>query len=285
MSHQYTSVHEAPNGAGDARPTAKQIVEAEHLVDGLKGKTILITGCSSGIGVETAKALFATGADLYLTARDVEKARNMLPDMVMSERVHFLHLDLERLASVRECAQTFLKWSPRLNILIANAGVMHTPKGQTADGFETQFGSNFLAHYLLFNLLKPMLLASAGPGFASRVVIVSSSGHRICGVNFDDLNFEKRSYDGWLSYGQSKTAGIYMANEINRRYGPRNLHGLSLHPGSIFSGLQKTVPNAMKEQWKQDAVLKIIKSPRARSRDHRFRCSFKVHGGQGRNLS
>jgi NAD(P)-dependent dehydrogenase (short-subunit alcohol dehydrogenase family) len=261
MTSQHASVHAKPNGPGDARPTAKQIVEAEDRVDGLKDKAILITGCSSGLGIETARALLTTGTELYLTARDVEKAKKALPELVSSERVHFLHLDLQSLDSVRACAKTFLEQSSKLNILIANAGVMHTPEGKTADGFETQFGTNFLGHYLLFNLLKPTLLASASPHFASRVVVVSSSGHRICGVDFDDLNFEERPYNGWLSYGQSKTACIYLANEIDRRYGGKGLHGLSLHPGSILSGLQKTVPDEMRAQWKQEDVIKVMKSP------------------------
>jgi len=145
-------------------------------------------------------------------------------------------------------------------VLIANAGVMHTPEGKTSDGFETQFGINYLSHFLLFQLLKAELLESSTPSFKSRAIFLSSSGHRIAGVDFDDLNFEKRQYNGWVSYGQSKTAVIYLANEIERLYGSQGLHGLSLHPGSIFSGLQKTVPDEMRQQWKQDSVQKQLKS-------------------------
>ncbi|KAF1347184.1 hypothetical protein BDV97DRAFT_401039 [Delphinella strobiligena] len=261
MTSPYASAHQSPNGAGDARPTAKQIVQDEARVDGLKDKVVLITGCSSGLGIETARALYITGATLYLTARSLDKAKQALPDLAESERVHFLELDLNDLTSVRNCAKTFLAEKVGLNILIANAGVMHTPEGKTADGFETQFGTNFLSHFLLFNLLKDVMLSSASAEFASRVVVVSSAGHRICGIDFNDINFEKRDYNGWVSYGQSKTACIYMANEVERRYGSQGLHALSLHPGSIFSGLQKTVPDAMRAQWKDEAVLKVIKSP------------------------
>jgi NAD(P)-dependent dehydrogenase (short-subunit alcohol dehydrogenase family) len=171
MTSQHASVHAKPNGHGDARRTAKQIVEAENRVAGLTDKAILITGCSSGLGVETARALLTTGAELYLTSRDVEKAKKALPELIASERVHFLHLDLQSMDCVRACAKKFLEQSSKLNIIIANAGVMHTPEGKTADGFEAQFGTNFLGHYLLFNLLKLTLLASASPDFASKVVV------------------------------------------------------------------------------------------------------------------
>lgn len=97
--------------------------------------------------------------------------------------------------------------------------------------------------------------------FPSRVVMVSSSGHRLSEVRFEDYKFKKEPYNGWLAYGQSKTAVIYEANEIERRHGSKGLHGLSLHPGSILSGLQKTVPQAMRDSWKQDAVQKVLKTP------------------------
>jgi NAD(P)-dependent dehydrogenase (short-subunit alcohol dehydrogenase family) len=281
MTSQHASVHAKPNGHGDARRTAKQIVEAENRVAGLTDKAILITGCSSGLGVETARALLTTGAELYLTSRDVEKAKKALPELIASERVHFLHLDLQSMDCVRACAKKFLEQSSKLNILIANAGVMHTPEGKTADGFEAQFGTNFLGHYLLFNLLKLTLLASASPDFASKVVVISSSGHRICGIDFDDLNFDKRPYNGWLAYGQSKTACIYLANEIDRRYGAKGLHGLSLHPGSVLSGLRKTVPDEMRAQWKQEEVIKVMKSPEQGAATSVFGAIFRSMEGKG----
>lgn len=261
MASRYSAAHQSPNGPGDGRPTARQIIQDEDVQGRLQDKVLLITGCSSGLGVETAKALIETGATLYLTARDVSKAREALGETATSDRVHILHLDLNSLDSVRKCAAEFQESSAGLNVLIANAGVMHTPEGKTVDGFETQFGCNYLAHFLLFQLLKPALLASSTPSFASRAVFLSSSGHRISSVHFDDLNLEKMGYNGWVAYGQSKTALIYLANEIERRYGSRGLHGLSLHPGSILSGLQKTVPDEMRQQWKQQEVQKVMKSP------------------------
>jgi NAD(P)-dependent dehydrogenase (short-subunit alcohol dehydrogenase family) len=117
---------------------------------------------------------------------------------------------------------------------------MATPEGRTEDGFETQFGTNHLGHFLLFHLLKPTLLASATPDFPSRVVSVSSIGHRYGKVRPHDYNFtEPGSYDPGAAYGQTKAANVWFANEIERRYGPRGLHATSLHPGGIWTGLQK----------------------------------------------
>lgn len=126
----------------------------------LCGKVIFITGFSSGIGIDTARALTVTGATLFLTARNLEKAKLALDDILEPGRVYLLHLDLEPLATVRTCVNEFKLKSKNLNILINNAGVRYTPKGNTKDGFETQFGINHVAHFLLFQLLKPSLLGT-----------------------------------------------------------------------------------------------------------------------------
>ncbi|PVH72920.1 short-chain dehydrogenase/reductase-like protein [Cadophora sp. DSE1049] len=234
----YSAVHESPRGPGDARPTADQIVQNEAIEGEWADKIILITGCSSGLGVETARTLHKTGATLYLTIRDVAKAKATLGSLLESDRVHLLTLDLNSLESVRACASDFLSKSKTLNILIENAGVMTTPEGRTKDGFETQFGTNHLAHFLLFLLLKPTLLASSTPKFASRVVILSSVGHRISEVHFDNINLDGE-YEPWKAYGQSKTASLWTANQIERKYGSRGLHAFSLHPGSIATELSR----------------------------------------------
>ncbi|KAK1622799.1 short-chain dehydrogenase [Colletotrichum phormii] len=238
MSSKYASSHVSPQGPGDARPTALQIIQDECLEGKLSDKVVLITGCSSGLGVETARALLATGATLYLAVRNPAKARATLGDMSQNDRVHLLTLDLNDLSSVRACAAEFATKSKTLNILINNAGVMATPEEKTADGFETQFGTNYLAHFLLSQLLNPILLASSTPESPSRLVNVSSSMHRACEVQFDNLNWTG-NYDPWMAYGQSKTALVWMANEVERRYGSKGLHDFSLHPGGILSGLQK----------------------------------------------
>lgn len=248
MDSKYAAAHASPKGPGDSRPTAQQIIKDEELEGKLTGKVILITGCSSGIGIETAKALSTTGATLYLTARDLNKARNALGSFSEQSNIHLLELDLESFASVRKCAAEFLSKSSTLNILINNAGVMFPPEGRTADGFEIQFGTNYLAHFLLFQLLKDTLIASASAEMCSRVIMVSSSGHRASEVQFDDYNFEK-GYDAWKAYGQSKTAMIWAANEIDARYGASGLHAYSLHPGGITSGLQKYVTGELAKNW------------------------------------
>ncbi|KAF2999982.1 hypothetical protein E8E14_007047 [Neopestalotiopsis sp. 37M] len=248
MSPRYADIHKNPGGPGDRRPTAAQIIQDEGLENKLAGKVILITGCSSGIGIETARALALTRATLYLTARDLEKAKGALGDLIGNGNVHLLQLDLSSFESVRECAAEFLARSETLNILIANAGIMIPPAGRTADGFKLQFGTNHLAHFLLFQLLQDTLLRSATSDMPSRVIMVSSSGHRASEVRFDDYNFDN-GYDAWEGYGQSKTAMIWTSNEVERRFGARGLHSYSLHPGGIATGLQQHVGEDLMKQW------------------------------------
>ncbi|KAH6977596.1 short-chain dehydrogenase [Ilyonectria sp. MPI-CAGE-AT-0026] len=261
MASAYAKVHESPSGPGDARPTAQQIIQDEGLEGKLEGKVILITGCSSGLGIETARALLPTGATLYLTARDLDKARTALGDIAKSDRVHLLKLELDSLASVRAAAAVFLSKSKQLNILIANAGVMMTPEGRTADGFETQLGINHLAHFLLFNLLKPALLASTTPKFNSRVVFLSSIAHRTGEVNFDNINLNN-VYHPWVAYSQSKLANIWTANEIEHRYSALGLHAFSVQPGPTGTGLYQHLSAEDVAASQSDPALgKIFKTP------------------------
>jgi len=257
MTDRYIAIHENPCGPGDARPTAIQIIKDENLEGKLSGVIVLITGCSSGIGIETARALYLTGATLYLTARDLNKARTALGDLADSERVHLLKLDLESFASVRECADEFLASSTKLNILILNAGVMTPPEGRTKDGFETQFGTNHLSHFLLFNLLQPALLAGTSSSRASRVVVLSSVGHRFGEVQFDDVNFEGH-YDPMATYAQSKTANLHMANEIERRYGKQEIHAWSVQPGAVTTDLSRHMSEEQKSGMSSDPYLSSI---------------------------
>ncbi|CAM1508288.1 Fc.00g051360.m01.CDS01 [Cosmosporella sp. VM-42] len=244
---RYADAHLKPHGAGDGRPTALQIIKDEERDCALSGKVALITGCSSGLGIETARAMKATGITLFLTARNSEKARNALGGILDDDQVHLLQLDLESFDSVRSCVAEFKSKSKGLNILIGNAGIRHVPLGKTKDGFELHWGTNHLAHFLLFELLRPMMLESSTPEFQSRVVLVSSTAHRNAPMDFRDLNWEKRRYDPTVAYGQSKLANVYTANEIERRYGSQGLHAWSVHPGGIRTGLQK--PNL------QDALI------------------------------
>jgi NAD(P)-dependent dehydrogenase (short-subunit alcohol dehydrogenase family) len=172
-------------------------------------------------------------------------------------------MSLDSLDSVRAAAKAFLAQSPKLNILILNAGVMATPPGRTKDGFETQFGIDHLGHFLFFELLIPALLASSTPSFNSRVVSVSSLGHRCGEVRFHDLNFdEKDSYDPWVSYGQAKTANIYLASEIEKRYGAKGLHAVALNPGNIATNLSQYVdPEMIKNMTENEDFRRYLASP------------------------
>ncbi|RFN52851.1 hypothetical protein FIE12Z_2864 [Fusarium flagelliforme] len=244
---RYASVHVNPQGPGDARPTALQIVKDEDLVGKLTDKVILITGGNSGIGLETAKVLHATGATVYITARSSDKIEKAIeeikawPETKSEAPVYGIEMRLDSFASVRAGAKEFLEKEKKLNILVLNAGTMATPEGRTEDGFETQFGTNHLGHFLLFQLLKPTLLAASTPSFQSRVISLSSKAHRLNPVRFGDYNFEKEPYNAWLAYAQSKTANIYFATELERRYGDQGIHALSVHPGSIHTNLARHI--------------------------------------------
>ncbi|KAF4337490.1 reductase [Fusarium beomiforme] len=244
---RYADAHANPKGPGDARPTALQIVKDEGLLGKLTDKVVLITGGNQGIGLETARALHATGATVYITARSPEKIEQGINDIISwpevksDSPVHGIELRLDSLASVRAAAKDILAKVDKLNILILNAGVMATPEGRTEDGFETQFGINHLGHFLLFQLLKPALLKATTPLFQSRVISVSSKAHRFGRMRWGDFNFEKETYNPWHAYAQSKTANIYFAAEVERRYADQGLHGLSVHPGSILTNLGKYV--------------------------------------------
>ncbi|KXS93831.1 hypothetical protein AC578_8212 [Pseudocercospora eumusae] len=265
----YAENHKDPQGPGDARPTALQTIKDCNASGKLKGKTILITGTSSGIGVDTAKALYETGAQLFLSARDIPKLEKVIDDIVSNSpsthknypRPEALEIHLDSLDSVRKGAEEFLKRSSQLNILINNAGVMACPQSKTKDGFELQIGTNHFAHFLLFQLLKPVLLSSSTPSFNSRVINVSSAGHRRGGFIFEDYNFTKPgSYDKWRSYAQSKSANIYMASSIERHYGSKGLHGLSLHPGGINTELGRHLSEDDYKALDLDKFANILKS-------------------------
>jgi NAD(P)-dependent dehydrogenase (short-subunit alcohol dehydrogenase family) len=238
MDNRYAAAHDDRQGPGDARPTAEQVIEDQGLTGKLDGRVILITGGTAGLGTESARVLQKNGAKVYITARTLEKGQKVADELNKahpdSPTIEVVAIDLSSLQSVRDGAKDFLARSDKLNVLLNNAGVMACPESKTADGFEMQFGVNHIAHFLLFQLLKPLLLASSTPKLNSRVVSLSSSGHRISDVHFDNYNLAGE-YDPWVAYGQSKTANILFANELDRRYGSQGLHGLSLHPGVIMN--------------------------------------------------
>jgi NAD(P)-dependent dehydrogenase (short-subunit alcohol dehydrogenase family) len=242
---RYTALHTDPQGPGDSRPTALQIIQDEGLENKLVSKVIVITGASGGIGAETARALFATGATLFLTGRDMKKAESNLSEILGSGRVSLFEMDTSSFSSVRATAAKILeKSNNQVNILINNAGIMGIAELElTEEGYETHFATNHLGHFLLFQLLKPALLQSSTPQFHSRVVNVASSTHRtvqnLCGS--DNYNFEKGDYMHPIAYANSKLANVYMANELDRRYGSQGIRATSVHPGEIASDLLRNL--------------------------------------------
>jgi len=203
----------------------------------LGGKLALVTGASGGLGAETARALASKGARVVITARDRDKlegVRKAIQESTGSE-VTVETLELDSLASLRAFAGRFLAEHDALHILVNNAGVMACPEAKTRDGFELQLGTNHLGHFLLTGLLVPALLRGA----PARVVSVSSRGHQQSPVRFDDLFFEKEPYDKWVAYGQSKTANVLFAVELERRLGVRGVHANALHPGVIMTDLSR----------------------------------------------
>jgi NAD(P)-dependent dehydrogenase (short-subunit alcohol dehydrogenase family) len=203
----------------------------------LAGRLALVTGASGGLGAETARALASKGAHVLLTARNLTKAEAVAEAIRGSTgaEVEVEALELDALASVRAFAERFLAQHDALHILVNNAGVMACPESKTQDGFELQFGTNHLGHFLLTGLLAPALLRGA----PARVVSVSSRGHQQSPVRFHDLAFENEPYDKWVAYGQSKTANVLFAVELERRLGGRGVHANAVHPGVIATDLSR----------------------------------------------
>jgi NAD(P)-dependent dehydrogenase (short-subunit alcohol dehydrogenase family) len=201
----------------------------------LSGKRVLVTGVSAGLGVETARALVAHGARVVGAARDLAKARRATAGISTQAAngggLDLVELDLASLKSVRACADALVADGRPFDVVIANAGVMRTPFGQTADGFETQFGTNHLGHFVLVNRIASLI----APG--GRLVTVASSGHRYSDVDLDDPNFQRTPYEPMVAYGRSKTANILFAVEFDRRHKARGVRATSLHPGGIKTEL------------------------------------------------
>ena len=199
----------------------------------LSGKRILVTGVSAGLGVETARALAAHGAEVIGTARDLDKAKRATAEN--KGKLKLIELDLASFASARKASDELNKQGQQLDLVIANAGVMATPAGKTADGFETQFGTNHLGHFLFINRIAPLLRAN------SRLVNLSSSAHRMSDVSLDDPNFETTEYDPWIAYGRSKTANVLFAVEFDRRHKARGIRATAVHPGGIRTELMRHI--------------------------------------------
>lgn len=216
------------------RTSALEVVEGLDLT----GKNIIVTGSYAGIGIETVRALASVGANVTMACRDVNRAKTVAEELNQSlgaDNISAACLDLSDLSSVQQFGVDYTKNHSELHILINNGAVMACPQGKTKDGFETQFGVNHIGHYCLTRGLLPLLRNANG----ARVVCLSSTGHFISPVVFEDVNFDNRPYDPWSSYGQSKTACALLAVGLQNRYKDEGIEAFAVHPGGIMTTLQR----------------------------------------------
>ncbi|MFP6656223.1 MAG: SDR family NAD(P)-dependent oxidoreductase, partial [Myxococcota bacterium] len=209
--------------------------EAAGKID-LSDQTIVVTGGSAGLGVETARVLASRGAHIVSVVRDEPKgqaAAAEIRERVPGAKIELAVLDLFDLDSVRRGADEIAKRFPRIDRLINNAGVMACPLGRTTEGLDTQLGTNHLGHFVLTARLIPQLLAGA----PARIVNLSSAGHRLSPFRFDDPFFESEPYDKWTAYGQAKTANILFSVALDQRFKDRGLRSIAVHPGAIQTEL------------------------------------------------
>jgi NAD(P)-dependent dehydrogenase (short-subunit alcohol dehydrogenase family) len=212
----------------------------------LHGKRILVTGVSAGLGVETARALAAHGAQVVGAARDLAKAKSATAKArndaaAGGGSLELIELDLANLKSVRACADQLLATGDAFDVIIANAGVMATPFGKTKDGFETQFGTNHLGHFVLVNRIANLIRTEG------RLINLTSAGHRYSNVDLQDPNFERTHYEPFVAYGRSKTANILFAVAFDRRHRARGVRAAAVHPGGIQTELGRyTDPSRMR---------------------------------------
>lgn len=225
-----------------ATTTTDEVLEGLDLT----GRRVLVTGASSGLGEEATRALASAGATVTMLARDPAKldaaasrVREQVPDADLKTGL----VDLADLSSIRSFASGYLEGGEVIDVLINNAGVMASPETKTADGLELQFGTNHIGHFLLTNLLMPAILAGEDP----RIVNLSSAGHALSDVDLDDPNFERTTYDPWVSYGRSKTANILFTRELAGRLNGEVLV-FAVHPGVIVTELIRHLPEEVLEQ-------------------------------------
>ena len=224
-----------------ARSTALEVVKGISL----KGKNAIVTGGASGLGLETSRALAAAGAVVTLAVRNTEQG-NAAAARIRAEypnaSVFVAHMDLADFQSVQRFAADYNAKNETLDILINNAAIMACPLFRTAQGWEAQFATNHLGHFALTTGLLPSVLRAAGKTGDARIVCVSSSGHKLSSVNFDDIHFERTEYNKWKAYGQAKSANALMALGLHLRYGAQGITANAVHPGGIMTGLQKFLP-------------------------------------------
>lgn len=222
----------------------------------LSGRRVVITGAAGGLGRESARAMATRGALVTVAARDAQRADagvTALRELVPGGHFDAGVVDLSDLASIRRFTDAFLDQHDRIDVLINNAGVMACPFGHTADGFETQFGTNHLGHFLLTARLMPALLRAESP----RVVTLSSAGHSRSDVDLADPHFKTTPYNAWIAYGRSKTANALFARELARRAGPSGVLSFSVHPGAIVTELGRHLT--------QELLVEVVNDTRQRA--------------------
>jgi NAD(P)-dependent dehydrogenase (short-subunit alcohol dehydrogenase family) len=227
-----TAEQQVPMGTGfGLRTTASDVLKGADL----KGKNAIVTGGYSGIGIEAVKALAAAGASVTVPARRPDKAREELAGI---PNVEVAALDLADLKSVKAFAGSYVASGKPLHILINNAAVMANPETRVGPNWESQFATNHLGHFALVAGLEPALKSANG----ARVVSVSSTGHKLSPIVFDDIHFQNRPYQKWPAYGQAKTANSLFAVELDRRGQVHGVRAFAVHPGGIMTELQRHLP-------------------------------------------
>ena len=247
-----------------ARSTALEVV---HDVS-LSGRHAIVTGGASGLGLETSRALAAAGAALTLAVRNLAQGDTgaaELRQQFPGAAVTVAHLDLSDLASVRRFVADWITGGAPLHILVNNAAIMACPLQRTVQGWESQFATNHLGHFALTTGLLPALLQAARSRGDARVVCLSSTGHKIAGVDFDDIHYQRRDYNKWNAYGQAKSANALFALGLHQRFGAQGITANAVHPGGIMTGLQKFLPleemRALGWLKADDTPLDIFKTP------------------------
>ena len=256
------ALHTAMASNFNARSTALDVVQGLAL----QGQCAVVTGGASGLGLETSRALARAGADLTLAVRNRaqgDAAAAALRAGTGNANIRAAHMDLADFSSIRRFADDW-QGAP-LHMLINNAAIMACPLTRTAQGWEAQFATNHLGHFALTTALLPALLKAAGAGHGARVVTLSSSGHKISGVDFDDIHFERREYNKWKAYGQAKSANALMSLGLHMRHAADGITSNAVHPGGIMTGLQKFLPleemRALGWLKADDTPLDIFKTP------------------------
>jgi NAD(P)-dependent dehydrogenase (short-subunit alcohol dehydrogenase family) len=256
--------HPPITSAFGARSSALDVVKGISLA----GRSAIVTGGASGLGLETSRALASAGAQVTLAVRNAaqgEAAAAAIRAEFAHAQVSVGQMDLGDLASVRQFAAHWMASHGALDILVNNAAIMACPLTRTARGWEAQFATNHLGHFALTTALLPALKTAASKSGDARVVSLSSSGHKISGIDFDDIHYERREYNKWKAYGQAKSANALFALALHGQFAAEGITANAVHPGGIMTGLQKFLPleemRALGWLKADDTPLDIFKTP------------------------